>query len=141
VKLSTIIGLAMIALGLWLHFKDDVTPGPGPIPPGEFRALFVYESSAPLTKEQLNIWYSTRIAEYLNAKCAKDDGRPGWRKWDKDIDTQHETPTWKAIWAATKPTVTTLPALVIIRGQKGEAVPLPETEEATLTLLKKHGGE
>lgn len=124
-------------------------PGPDPIPPtppipvpaSGLRVLFVYESSANLTREQLNILNSTKIAEYLNAKAAKDaKGLPEWRRWDKDVNTTHESDVWKNLWAATKPQLTQLPAVVIVTNQKGEVHPLPATEAETLDLLKKYGG-
>lgn len=142
------------------------TPGPGPTPPGPtppvppgptppnpptpvpvtgFRVLFVYEATdgqPSLTKEQLNTIYSTQIREYLNRKCAKDDGRPGWRTWDKEVVlTAKESPTWKALWDAVKPQVKAYPSVVIVTDQKGEVFPLPATEAETLALLKKYGGE
>lgn len=125
-------------------------PPPGPTPPvpdpptpapAGFRAIFIYESSANLTREQLNILNSTAIADYLNRKTVKTDNRPGWRKWDKDIDVTKETETWRALWEATKPKLGKLPQVLIVTGGEGQLYPLPETEAATLQLLKSKGGE
>lgn len=121
--------------------KPPDPPTPTPIPPGEFRVLLLYESSANMTREQLNALNSTQITDYLNRKTAATDGGKGWRKWDKDVNTEKETATWKALWAATKSSITTLPAVCIVKGTKGELFPLPATEAETLAFLKRHGGE
>ena len=119
----------------------DPKPPDPPKPITGLRVIFVAESSSNMTKEQLNIWNSTRIADYLNRKTVKTDGRPGWRKWDPDINVSNETETWKQIWAATKGSLGALPALVIVDGVKGEVFPWPPTEQEALDFLKKKGGE
>lgn len=119
--------------------KVDPVP-PKPVPVGDFRVLFVYETSASLTREQLNILNSTAIRTYLNSKCVKDsDGRPGWRSWDVDISADKDLKVWRDLWAATKPKLGKLPQAVIVIGTEGTVFPLPETEAATLELLKKYG--
>ena len=120
------------------------TPGPGPAPipapASGFRVLFVAESNSNLTREQLNILYSTQIISYLNAKTAKDGDGPGWRKYDPQQDVSNEHEVWKRIWTDTKPALGPLPQVVIYVDQKGTAYPLPATEAETLSLLKKFGG-
>ena len=112
---------------------------PAPIPAG-FRVLMVNESSAKMTKEEVAIWDSTAIITYLNQKCTKDGGRPAWRKWDRDIDPAKDLEVWQKLWAATKPQLTKLPAIVIVNDLKGEVFQFPDTEAAMLDLLKKYGG-
>lgn len=133
--------------------KVQPKPGPDPdpkppIPVNGFRVLFVCEKNPTtkeqaLTKEQINIWNSTAIAEYLNAKCAKDEkGRPSWRRWDKDEPGTNETETMRRLWAATKGQWSTLPSLVIVSDQRGEVFPIGNMTEAdVLAMLKKYGGE
>lgn len=116
-------------------------PGPTPTPTNALRVLLVYESLDNMTPKQLNILSSTKMTEYLNRKCVKDSNRPGWRRWDKDINTDKEVDTWKALWTAVKPTLGKLPQLIIFQDKKGTAYPLPETEEDLLKLLKQYGGE
>lgn len=124
----------------------DPDPGPDPKPPvpvpsGGLRVIFVRETSANHSKEQLNILNSLQIATYLNAKAAKgSDGRPGWRQWDPQQDLTHADPIMKALWEATKPQLPPLPAVVIAVDTKGTVFPLPATEKETLELLKKFGG-
>jgi hypothetical protein len=124
----------------------DPGPGPGPgptpipVPVDGLRVIFVYESASKLSREQLNILNSTKIAEYLNSKTVKDqDGQPGWRTWDKDVDVQFAPQLWKDLWASTKPQLSNLPALLIVSGKKGEVFPLPATESETIALLQKYG--
>lgn len=113
-----------------------------------FRAIFIYETnpSPAYTKEQLNILNSTAIAAYLTSKCVKSPkGQPEWRRFDKDLtDTQlsKETDAVKKLWAATKPKLTSLPAVVVVNDTTGELVPLGPnaTEAEVLALLKKYGG-
>lgn len=114
-----------------------IPPTP-PVPPGpvkQLRVLFVYETSANQTREQLNIINSTKIRGYLNEKAKGE-----YRYWDKDIDVSKETAAWQEIWAATKPQLGTLPSIVIIDGTRGQVFPLPATEEDTLSLIRKAAG-
>lgn len=126
----------------------DVPPGPKPDPdppipaPTGARVLLVNESSAVMSKGQLNVWNSTELKAYLDRKCVKgDDGRPEWRKWDKDVSLTKETPTLVKLWDATKPQLKALPAIVIVTDGSGEIFPLPETIAETLTLLKSKLGD
>lgn len=124
-----------------------VPPGPGPkpvpTPDGGLRVLLVVESSANLTREQLHTLNSTKVAAYLNAKCAKgSDGTPGWRRWDPQQTTEHADPVMRQLWNDSKAeALKALPALVIASGKQATVYPLPATEAEALNLLKKHGGE
>ena len=123
-------------------------PGPAPIPnPAKgFRVLMVWEKQANLTKEQLNVANSSRIAAYLNAKCVKGpDGRPEWRKWDAStVDRpgglDRETPVWRQLWSDARPKLGPLPQVVIVTDQAGVTLPWEATEDAMLALLQKYGG-
>lgn len=119
-----------------------LAPQPPPGPVSGFRVIFVSESSANHTREQLNILSSTAIAGYLNAKASKDEkGRPAWRRWDKDVDVTNELESWKVFWTNVKPKLGTLPMLVISSDRGIEVLPLPATEADTLTFLKRYGGQ
>lgn len=126
-----------------------VPPGPGPVPPGptpppspakQLRVILVYESSANMTKDQMTALYSPKVVEYLNAKTVKDGTATGWRRWDKDVSSENEKEPWKRIWAATKPNIKTVPAVVILDGDNGTVLPFPENEASLLALLKQYGG-
>jgi hypothetical protein len=116
---------------------------PAPVVTGGLRVLFVYESSAALTREQQAVIYSPAVAEYLNRKCAKSAaGHPEWRRWDKDVAlSAKESPTMRDLWAATKPKLGTLPQLLIVNDKAGQLYALPATEAETLALLESYGGK
>lgn len=116
------------------------TPVPVPVPKTGFAAIYVYESSQALPREQLNAWNSTAAITYLNEKASKIDGRAGWRKWDHDVDTSNETETWRATWAAVKGQIPSLPALVIVKEGKTYVSAFPATEAELLAKLKEFGG-
>lgn len=123
-----------------------VPPGPTPIPPTPvqegFRVIFVYESSANMTREQNNILYSAKIQDYLNRKTVKTDGYRGWRRWDKDVNLEKETPTFKKLWADAKPNVSALPAIIVTGDNKISVIPITDkdTEAGVLDMLQKIGG-
>ena len=116
---------------------DPVVPVPGPVDPTiqGLRVLLVYESGAPLTTGQGNVLYSSVLTSWLNENCTKDDGRPGWRRWDKDVPAAHESELWQSLWNDSKPKIKELPAIVVVRGTTGTAHRLPDTVEETLRLL------
>ena len=124
-------------------------PGPGPIVPPVvvptgFRVMFIYEASTAMTREQLHIFNSTKIRQYLTAKCAKSAelNQPEWRFWDKDIKvTAKESKTMADMFTALKPEFGNLPLIAIHANGQGRVFPWPESEAATLALLQTYGGE
>lgn len=125
----------------------DPKPPDPPKPPeplAGLRVIFAYESSANMTREQLNILHSTTINKYLTEKVTRDEtpaGRmPAWQKWDKDQDVRYAPQPMRDLWESSKPLLNSLPALIIANGQKAQVFPLPATEAETLALLKKFGG-
>ena len=143
--LAVVFGLLLALVGghdlVAHHWPVPPAPGPAPTPQpvGELRVILVSDPSQNMTKGQLDALGSTKAREWLNAHCAKDaSGRPAWRSWDKDTDPSDEKdPAWKKAWDATKPILGPLPQIVIFRGQKGEALPLPDSEDGLLELLKR----
>lgn len=126
--------------------KDEVSPDvppPSPVDPSQLRVIMVFESGKAYDKETTNILFSTKIVEYLNAKCVKDAaGRPSWRKWPKGttvVDSEPEP--LRSLWNQYLPRMGTLPQIVISAGTTAEIYQLPATEQATLDLLKKIGGD
>lgn len=119
---------------------DEVTPRPGPTPtPGALRVLLTYESGelSKLPHTQVAILSSTEIRSYLNEKCVKDDGKPAFRFWDKDVDASRELPVFKNELA--KPRAS-LPWLCIDNGKDWYSGPAPVSVEAAMELFKKYGG-
>lgn len=122
---------------------DPVNPVDPPTPaPTGFRVVFAYETSAALTREQLNILNSTQITAFLDANCAKGaDGRADWRKWDRDIFiSPKESPTIVELWNAAKPKLGTLPQMIVAVDGKATVMDLPATEAETLSKLKTIAG-
>jgi len=117
------------------------TPTPTPATVGNLRVLFLYETSANLTAEQLATMNSPDIRGYLNAKTLKD-GNSAYRYWDRNIDISEETPGWQSAYTAAKAMTITSPRVLFFAGTAFvKSEPLPPTEAATLELLKKYGGE
>jgi hypothetical protein len=120
----------------------DVKPDP-PTPVSGVRVILINESSAAMSRGHLAVWNSTALKDYLDSRCVKGtDGRPEWRKYDKDVIQTKEPKTLVDLWAATKPKLTgmKLPALLIVSDASGELYPLPETVEAAVALIKQKVG-
>lgn len=115
--------------------KPDPTP---PVPQG-FRAILITETGQTLSRAQAAVLDSGRVRDYLNSHCI--DGKTGWRRWDKDQAISNENETWKSLWNAVKPKITSTPAIALVTGQTGEVFPLPTSETELMNLLKKYGGE
>lgn len=153
---------------VWLLIKGsgpappvvDPTIPPGPVVPTPpvvdptaqtgFRAMFVYESTNKLTKEQSNIMTSVRIRKYLDKVCSKGTdgqyrGLPEYRFWDKDgKDATKDSSTIKKLWADLKPSIDTvqMPFMAIRANGKDVVIPLREsaTVDSVLTKLVELGG-
>lgn len=126
---------------------DPIPPSPQPVPlPGPIRTLILRETASAYPLHQ-DVLMSTELRNYLNEKSAKGiDGKtPEWRMWDDDYtDAQMELMQdhWRRAYADAKAKANgSYPWLYISNGRDGYSGPLPDTEDATLILLKKYGGE
>lgn len=122
-----------------------VPPGPAPPIPGPVtgkldRVLMVYESSNNMTIAQIHVLNSTAIRTALGNLLPKDGVMPAWRCWDKDVDVSRETPGWKQAWESVKGELKSFPCVVLFSGATHTVVPLPETEDAFLSLIGKKLG-
>jgi hypothetical protein len=121
--------------------KTDVLPTPAK----GFRVLFLYDKEGKLSTEELNIANSSKIAAYLNQKCAKGEGgRPEWRKWDATTVARpdaltKESPVLKVLYDYAKPKLGPLPQIVVAVDQNAVTLPWEPTEDAMLTLLRRYG--
>lgn len=154
----------LIAIPVGLQNESDITrqlldimgprppPGPTPIPdvnppaPTGFRVLFIYNTTANLTREQYNTLFSTKIVEYLNSHCVKGGPQnlPEWRKWSPTITiTDQESKTMRDLWNSVDHAkiADKLPQIVIAVNGEAQTFPLPATEADTLALLRSKGGE
>lgn len=136
-KLAAVALLAAVAI----HYGPQTAIDDEPNLPAKGLMVLVVEETADRAKlpsEQVTIFTSAAVREYLDQKCAKDaDGHPLWRFVDDDIEAD-TLPT--PLRAAFEKQRAGLPWLGISNGRKGREGPLPENVEATLKLLKKYGG-
>lgn len=114
------------------------TPNPVPVPANDFRVILIVDENTNMSREQLNAINSVEVTKYLDEKCTKDGNRPGWRRWDPDVDTSKELPVWKSLWDATKPNIGKTPQVLIVKNQQGKLHPITD-EGSLLHLLKQHG--
>lgn len=123
---------------------------PGPTPPTpvtEFRALFIYDMVKSYPAPIMQAMNSKAIRAYLTAKTTKENGIPEWRFWDIDAEfSSRATVPLVAMFTELRPklspdAVRQNPFIMIRKNGKSELIPLPDTEEKTLTLLKSYAGE
>ena len=146
---------AMVALGVALTLGKTacdqkpnpepipVDPTPAPKPPAPIvgdglHVLIVYESAdlQKLPPGQLSALKSQTVRDYLDGRCAKENGVAAWRIWDADIDTKEAAKAWQD---AMKRPRQSLPWVIISDGRSGYEGPLPGNVADTLELLKKWG--
>lgn len=129
--------------------RQPITDGTPPTPPDpkppepvtSFRVIYVYESSAALTPAMQQVMYGNDVVNYLEAKTTPLPGvGRGFRRYDKDVDPKNERdPAIKALWGAVKPSITTVPCVVIeINGKKADILPFPADQAAALALFKQY---
>lgn len=109
-----------------------------PVPTKSFRVIFVYESGDTLTTAQHSVIYAKSVSDWLTANTTKDGQYAGWRRYDKDSDASGENESFKGLWAAVKPKVTTVPCVVIERNGKADILPLPATPAEAVALFTKY---
>lgn len=115
------------------------TPQPAPVQEPGLHVLIVYETSqvSALPAAQRAILQSTLLMNWMNANCAKVDGRPEWRFTDQNTPVQFATPFYQS--AMTRPR-TSIPWVIIANGTKNtgfEGV-LPANVDDMLKLLEAH---
>lgn len=119
----------------------NLFPSVAPIQEPGFRVLMVYESAdlSQLSESQKSVLYSTKIREYLNAKCSKGvDGKTSdYRIIDQDTDVSGDSDWWQEVMKRERKS---LPWLVISNGKTGFEGPLPKSVDEALAVLKKYGG-
>ena len=144
--ICAVISVVMLTIGsgVFSHLPD-VSPGPAPSPTPEpvksFRVIFVKESGATLSGEQLAIPGAKDIREFLEAKTTQESDLPGWREFDPQQPTDNEQPTMKALWEAVKPKLIAPPCIVIEVNGHATVQAMPSTVAETVSLLKNAVGE
>jgi hypothetical protein len=113
-----------------------------PKPATDLRVFVVYESSQNHSRQQdliLASIVSGKLNETLNSKCSKGaDGRPNWRRWDKDIIFDPASPMGKLFAAVKEPAMSKgLPAIVVTCGEDSTIYPVgaDATEDSIISVL------
>lgn len=147
-----ILAVGVVALVLLVAFQwhqDGNQPGDltGPRKPTELLVLILTETAveAKYPIDQQAALRAGDVVDYLDSHCYSLDGTPGWRLLDNDTDIADEDQVWRDIMS--RPEVQKLkdedmPYIVISNGKNdgiGQSFPL--NMQATLSLLKKWGGE
>jgi len=126
--------------------KDPVVPIPGE----GFRVLIVRETKdlAGLTPQQVAIFSSTDVRNYLNQKTVLEGNQRAYRIWDQNTDVSRENENWKIAFNGvlngdpkhdiTK--ATSFPWVIITNGKDGYAGPLPKNVDEMMAKLKQFGG-
>lgn len=127
-------------------------PTPPPVPPapvvGPFGVLILENpTERGKNKGATDVIISPEVRAYMTAKCAKDTNgtTPKWRIMANDFTDEKVKAmggTWSEWFARAKAdSAGKLPWVIISDGKaKGDSMPLPESVDAMLTLLKKYGG-
>lgn len=128
---------------------DGVEPVPPPQPPTpqppqpqpvkSFRVIFVKESGQTLNAEQTPISSAKSIREYLVSKTTPESGLVGYREYDPQQNITNEQPAMKALWAAAKSSVTSVPCIVVEVNSKISIIPYPKNTSEALKILKEYG--
>lgn len=115
---------------------------PTPKPATDLRVLVVYESSQNHSSKQdliLSSVVSGKINDALNAKCSKGaDGRPNWRRWDKDIVYDTSSPMGTLFGSVLEAAKSKgLPAIVVTCGEDSTVYPIgPDaSEDSVISVL------
>lgn len=114
------------------------TPTPSPSPVTSYRVIWVYESASTLTPTQNSVLYAKSITDYLNTYCTKDNSQSSWRRFDKDTTATNDNSVMKSLWSVVKPSITTVPCLVIEVNGRATILPFPVSVDDALNTLKKY---
>ncbi len=120
--------------------KPPVPPGPPPGPVTSFHVILVKESGSTLNADQTAISGAKSVRDYLTAKTTPESGLAGWREYDPQQNVANEKSSLKALWAAAKSSITTVPCLVVEVNGKVSVVPYPKNVTEAMNTLKAYGG-
>lgn len=132
------------ACGYFVRLRGGLLP----LVPGPVSVLIVdkqseYSSSAYKPFEE--VLSSSRVIAWLNAHCPKEDGAPSWRHWDRDTAISKEGSRWSPLLEKCRAEMdkagVNAPVIAIVGRTSSTVQPLPASEDETLALLKKWGGE
>jgi hypothetical protein len=119
--------------------KPDDPPSPQPVK--SFRVIFVKESGSTLTGEQTAITGAKAVREYLTMKTTPEGGLAGWREYDPQQNAANEQSAMKALWSASKSSITNVPCMVVELNGKVSVIAYPKNTADALKVLKEYGGQ
>lgn len=137
---------------LEVHVEPLTPPEPGPTPDPKppqpplpepvksFRVIFVKESGQTLNPEQTAVSSARVIRDYLGTKATPEGNIPGYREYDPQQSVTNEQPAMKALWAAAKSSITTVPCVIVEVNGKVRILPYPKNTTEALKVLKEIGG-
>lgn len=120
--------------------KPPTPDPPTPVPVTSFRVIFVKESGSTLNAEQTAITGSKAVREYLTAKTTPEGGLAGWREYDPQQNITNERSQIKALWAATKSSITNVPCMVVEVNGVAKVISYPKNVADAIKILKEYGG-
>lgn len=133
-----VAGIAIVLLAKFGPEFDAGSRKPLPIAGKGLRVCIMEETAerSKLPAEQLAIFTSQNVRDYLNEKCAKVNDKPEYRVFDVNTSMENESKIWQD---AMKQEYGSLPWLLISNGRKGASQALPKTVDEMMEVLKKYG--
>lgn len=119
---------------------DPPKPPDPPDPVKSFRVILVKESGSTLSAEQTAIAGSKQVRDYLTSKTTPEGGLAGWREYDHQQNTTNEQSTLKALWVASKSSITKVPCMIVEVNGKAKIVDYPKNVAEAIKTLKDYGG-
>jgi hypothetical protein len=122
--------------------QPEPQPEPAPVPSGDTKIIFIWETTQPLSRQQMLVWYAAEVDEALARHTTPDpDGLPGYRKWDIEADILAEDNTWVLFFVEckrrlTQPGAPVLPVVAIMRNRQVTIHSLPTSVQATVSLIR-----
>jgi hypothetical protein len=136
---NTVVVLLVLILvaHLVLDGSDSPGPGPNPITPvvAGLHVLVVEETGL----DRLWNYNDKRLDEFADKNCAKANGAPEFRIYDKDTDLTHASRDWQEAMADAKKHEGELPWLETWGTRKQRvSQKLPLSADDTLKVLESH---
>lgn len=125
-------------------------PPPPPPPTAGLHVLIIDDENVrgELPQEQINIFTSKKLMDYLDSKCAKEsDGEPAYRfssndslapgEEARDLELKVWVEGWDAVMAAVNSGKVKLPAWAVTNGTRGVIESLPGSVDAAIARIKE----
>lgn len=128
---------------------------PGPVPPGpepppvppvpvaitSFRVFLVYDSTKRLTPVQNGVLFGETLEKALTTATVGDEAKFTWRRIDIGSEPAPLPGGLREAWAAAKPQITSVPAIVLQVNNTITIESLPTTGADAAALVVKYRGK